>query len=181
MDNISERLLQIRPRLVFYFLRRGCGDEAEDLAQETLRRILASTGSASENLPADQSVYTFAKYVLSEWRRKRERVGQIDPDAPEPADPLPSPEEAMRAREIHSMNEERLAICWAALEPAERNLLAVYHREGESKQQLASQLNIKYNTLIQRVHYAKEKLRRCMKSRQAAAPVIAIRHRAEAM
>jgi RNA polymerase sigma factor (sigma-70 family) len=170
-----ESFQEIRPRLVSYFERHGCGYQSEDFAQECLTRVwknYSESGDDSRLLP--QFAYGVARNVLFEFLRGRDRVLQLDPDGPEPIDPhseAPNPRggHPILAQLIKAEEMKRFEGCYQRLKTKDRQLWdEYYNRNADERKTLAADLGITTDSLKFRIHYIADKLRKCGQRKMSA-------------
>lgn len=129
-------------------------EEAEDAAQEALERALRShqrydPGRAFRPWLLTIAVNLCRDRMRTPWWRRMLGLER----APEPlgASVHPLMEDRERDRRLHELV--------AALPPAYREAIALYHLEGMSYREMSEILNISPDALKQRVHRASEMLR----------------------
>jgi DNA-directed RNA polymerase specialized sigma24 family protein len=162
-QSAGERFEVLRRKLVFYFEARHC-DDPEELAHETLGRLMQKHGENVEVIDLMRYSYGIAKNVLHEYLRqkKAEQKYVRDQGRPSPAGIEGEGAVAYKERRLKCLEE-----CAARLNEQESALLADYFKgRGRSKQEhrrrMAEQLNITRETLTLRVFYLKRKLRKCI-------------------
>lgn len=145
----------IRLRLIKYFLCNGCGDQAEDLGDETFDRVAKKLdrGEIPEPFTGNKRLYflAFAKNIRLESIRKQ----------PELPPPPPSPPD----------NAEDEGVCLekcAPMLPSEDRWLAIeYYRcekstKVEHHKKLAQKFGLTLAGLRTRIHRIRERLRPCI-------------------
>jgi len=144
---------EIRRRLIKIFLRRGCA-EAEELADETINRVISKLNGIGNEFTGDSERYFYgvANKVLMEYQRRRQ-----------PQPPLASNEDSNRAEQEYRCLEE----CIAKLSDENRELLLQYYQgEGrakiEQRKQLAEKLGIAPNALRIRAFRIRTALQECV-------------------
>lgn len=114
-----------------YLVRRGAGDDAEDLAAD----VLTVAWRRREDVPSGMELawlYRTAAFVLANYRRRTRAVPVAEvPDLPDDADP------ALRA-----VQDERVREVLAALLPRDREILLLNAWDGIAGDDLAAVLGI---------------------------------------
>ncbi|HYK19871.1 MAG TPA: hypothetical protein VEV42_03995 [Pyrinomonadaceae bacterium] len=144
---------EIRRRLIKFFLGRGC-IEAEDLADETINRVIRKLNEIGNEFTGDCEPYFYgvANKVLMEHQRRRQ-----------PQPPLATDVNSNRAEQEDRCLEE----CIAKLSDENRELLLQYYQgEGrakiEQRKQLAEKLGIAPNALRIRAFRIRAALQECV-------------------
>jgi RNA polymerase sigma factor (sigma-70 family) len=144
---------EIRRRLIKIFTGRGCV-EAEDLADETINRVISRLHEIEKDFTGDRGRYFYgvANKVHMEYLRKR---------PPQP--PPPAPEDSYRVEQEHRCLEH----CIAKLTAENRELLFEYYQaEGRAKIEqrkiLADRLGIAPNALRIRAYRIRAALQECV-------------------
>jgi RNA polymerase sigma factor (sigma-70 family) len=144
---------EIRRRLIKIFLGRGCV-EAEDLADETINRVISKLNEIENEFTGDCERYFYgvASRVLMEYQRRRQ-----------PQPPLAHDVDSNRAEQEYRCLEE----CIAKLSDENRELLLQYYQgEGrakiEQRKQLAEKLGIAPNALRIRAFRIRAALQECV-------------------
>ena len=154
---------RLRHRLVRLFARRGSANP-EDLADETIARVLAKVPEIAATYEGDPARYVFgvARNVYLESTRRPTMVPLSDPAPSVELDHDPIFSEAAIAS---------LESCLETLGPSERELVLEYHRHGKRARaawrRLAERLGITEATLRLRVHRIRQRLYKCVSSRLA--------------
>ncbi len=128
----AEQYRRLRMKLVVYFEGRRCW-HAEDLADESIARLLSYVARAGFDGNADPLAFGIARNVLKEWLRKSgayDETGDLDTLA---AAPFPHPGAESRAR---------AAAALAKLQPGDRELLEEYYVDGSTAEQLATRWSL---------------------------------------
>lgn len=156
-----EWLISIRQRLIRFFAAEGCPDP-QNCTDETIFRVARalSKGARIEVKPAT-FVYSVAKLVEKECRRRRGRLkeSQTDETTPEPR----APDDSDQAL-LHLCLER----CLSELSPSERALIIEYYqgaRPGEDKKNrkgLAERLRMPAKKLVKEATKIRQKLERCI-------------------
>ena len=137
---------------------RMCGDAnlAEDAAQEAFIRAWQRLHSYRPRSPFRNWVYRIAtNAALDVLRRERETV-DID------GLPLAASDEGPEANVEGEERSERVRQAVLALPPASRAVLVLREYEGLSYQEIAGTLNIPMGTVMSRLNYARDRLRKSL-------------------
>lgn len=144
---------EIRLRLIRIFVGRGCG-EAEDLADETINRVISKLDEIEKEFSGDRARYFYgvANKVLMEYLRKK-------PPQPPPLPPIDSDRVELEYRCLEQ--------CIDALSDENRQLLLEYYQaEGKAKagqrKQLADRLGIALNAVRIRAFRIRAGLQECV-------------------
>jgi len=137
-DQAGEKYEEIRRRLIKIFACRGCGCP-EDLADETINRVINKVPEIAESYEGDPALYFYgvARNVHHEYLREKPH-----PPQPPPADgPFGTEEEY-----------ECLEQCMENLQARSKELLLQYYQEEKGakikhRKRLAEQLGIEPNAL----------------------------------
>lgn len=144
---------EIRRRLIKIFTGRGCA-EAEDLADETINRVISKLDEIENQFTGERARYFFgvANKVYMEYSRRK------------PPQPPPIPEEdSRRIEQSYRCLEE----CIGRLSSENRELLLHYYQaEGrakiEQRKLLAEKLGIAPNALRIRAYRIRAGLQECV-------------------
>jgi DNA-directed RNA polymerase specialized sigma24 family protein len=149
----GEKYEEIRATLIGIFVCRGCS-MAEDLADETIDRVIRKLDAIKENYLGDPARYFFgvAQMIHLEYLRRR----------PESVD-LP----AASGLDYIQQDYDCLDKCLGQLTLENRHLIEIYYQDdGPSKMSnrkaLAHSLGISPNVLRVRAHRIREHLRKCV-------------------
>lgn len=153
-DKAGLRYEIIRSKLITIFLRRGCRNE-EDLADETINRVIAKIDQLSQSYVGDPAWYFYgvAKNIIHE---------SLNPPMHVPITPSPDPPEEKEKAEA-CLNQ-----CLKTL-PAESTalfrqyFLAEQSEKTSFRKELADQLEIPLNTLRMRIHRIRGALQKCIR------------------
>ena len=146
----------IRLRLIKYFTCNGCGDQAEDLGDETFDRVAKKLerGEIPEPFTGNKSLYflAFAKNIRLENIRK---PPEIPPPPPVPPD------------KIEEEESECLEKCAPILPSDDRWLAIEYYRfekstKVEHHKKLAKKFGLSLPGLRTRIRRIRERLRPCI-------------------
>ena len=149
---------RFRSRLVVFASRRlGNAQAAEDVAQETLRRVLVACRERRLDKPEALAafVYQTARNVCLQGarklRRERRAVGRVGRE-PEPASPDPMSGLVSRER------ARAVSVALGRIAAPDRELLRRLFWEGRSHEELAAELGIEPQALRVRKHRALKRL-----------------------
>jgi DNA-directed RNA polymerase specialized sigma24 family protein len=153
LDQAGEKYEDIRRRLIKIFTCRGCTCP-EDLADETINRVIRRVQEIAETYVGDPALYFYgvAHKVHLEYVRPK-------PNPPPP----PPPEARPRAEEESACLEE----CMDRLPLHGRDLVLQYYQEEKHakidlRKQLAAQMGIPMNALRIRAHRIRMNLQDCV-------------------
>ena len=161
VDSGGRRYLEIRGRLVAYFIRKNCLP-ADELADETLTRVarrLEEEG-AIPDAPA-RYCYIVARFVFLEQLRRAE-PGQAGP-VELALLPAPTPLDDGREKRLSC-----LECCLGDLNGHDRNLIVEYytgdgHEKIENRRAMAERLGATMNALSIRACRIRDKLESCVR------------------
>ena len=143
----------IRKRLIKIFTGRAC-TEAEDLADETINRVISKLDELEKGFEGDRGRYFYgvANKVYLESRRKK--PPQVPPSSPTDSNQI-------------ELEFRCLEHCIEALSEAERYLLLQYYgvqggAKVEHRKRLAEELGIAPNALRIRAYRIRVGLQECM-------------------
>ena len=152
-DQAGLRYEEIRTRLIKIFTSRGCY-EPEELADETINRVIKRVTEIEEHFEGDQARYFYgvANKVHLEYRRRT----QIRPVI------IPPPDSIYAEAEFSCLEE-----CLAYLTPENRELVLQYYQsEGKAKIERrkiqAQNLGIAVNALRIRAYRIRTQLEECV-------------------
>lgn len=159
--NAFSELVRIHARGVMNVIYRTCGDTqiAEDAAQETFIKAWLDFGSFRPGAPLRNWLYRIAMNTAIDMLRREKR---ILPGAVEDfhlADPGPGPEALL-------MSGQRAALVQKAVQSlpeASRAVLALREYEGLSYHEIADALDIPIGTVMSRLNYARNLLKKNLK------------------
>jgi DNA-directed RNA polymerase specialized sigma24 family protein len=165
-ERAGRKYEEIRVRLIKIFTCRGCS-EAEELADETINRVVAKIGDIAADYEGDCTPYFCAvsqKVYLEYLRKVRARQADI---AVEDLGGLSFPAMSV-ANDIEPVYE-CLEHCLDHLPPPNRKLVVQYyqqekHAKIENRQRLAMELGIAVNALRIRAHRMRRALRECVRN-----------------
>ena len=161
-EKAGQKYEEIRHSLVLIFEWRGAYD-AEDLADETITRVLSKVPEIVDDYKGDPALYFYAvakRLAYEVFRRQQARVEIEDP-------------EKLRAPKVDEERDDReteyecLDKCLANLPPADRELILLYYQQDQPKishrRDLARRYRLAPNALRVRVHRIRATLHTCMK------------------
>lgn len=161
--SVIDRFRALQSKLIFYFERRHCFDP-EELADETLERVMKKLCEGTEVSDLTSYSYGVARNVFYEYlRRERSKKKYSDQQRHRPEAVADGDDEAeARERELRCLEG-----CMARLKEPERGLLFEYYKyKGQRKvphrQTLAEQLNISREVLTLRIFHLKRRLKTCI-------------------
>ena len=147
-----------RGRLVVFALRRlGDRSQADDAAQETLRRVIEALNKKQirdmEALPG--FVFRTAQHVCQQWLRKRGREAKA---LERFASTQPLPLEGMVDQLVTDERRQTVRLAFNRLGSDDRNLLQFFYGMGLSAEEVATRLDASIGTARVRKHRALRKL-----------------------
>lgn len=159
-DQAGVKYESVRRRLTLYFRRRSCSS-AEDLVDETFKRVAVKLAAGLEIGDIDLYWFGVARFVLKEyWAALGKQIPSLA-DPPEPfVDPAAVEAESEDAR-LEDRKNQCMRDCFQSLADEERNLLIEYCGKG-NKKQTASLIGTKLQTLRVKVHRLRKKLKKCL-------------------
>ena len=135
------------PAVSKFLVRRVARDEVDDLASEIFEIAWRKRSSFTRGSELAW-LYRIGGFVIANYRRKATKRGAwlplLDTDASAPS------------AESLGIANVSIAQAWAALKPAERNILALSAFDGLSVNELAVALEISPNTASQRLGRARK-------------------------
>jgi DNA-directed RNA polymerase specialized sigma24 family protein len=152
-EQAGRKYEDIRRRLIKIFASRGCFCP-EDLADETINRVIVKIPQIRENYQGDPSRYFggVARNVFHEYARKRTVPAyQPEPDPPESREP-----------ELNCLDQ-----CLGEIPEAGRNIILRYYQGAkqariQNRNQMARELRTEPNALRIKVHRIRALLQRCV-------------------
>jgi RNA polymerase sigma factor (sigma-70 family) len=143
----DERYNRLRTKLVFFFERRNCPDP-EDLADESIRRLLSHVKGNGSPESVEGFSYGIARNVYLEWLRESSKTAPLEPAKPPVRWSSP-------AQELPRMVAQASV---TALDDGERELLEQYYLDGATAETIAHQHGLSPEGIRSRVFRAKRKL-----------------------
>jgi RNA polymerase sigma factor (sigma-70 family) len=155
----GEKYREIHLRLTRIFQYRGCS-KSEELADETINRVIEKLDSIIEEYKGDPASYFFgvANFVYMEYQRS--------PDARAAELPVTMPASEVE-EEDDDGRHECLERCLQELKGEERELILQYYsqekgRKIEKRRFLSSENQISPEALRKRTQRIREQLKKCM-------------------
>lgn len=155
----------IRRRLIKIFTGRGC-HEAEELADETINRVIARVGDVASGYEGDPALYFYgvSQKVHLEYLRKAQS---------QPLHLAEGPAEGTQNTPVFNPTDhiepeyECLERCLERLPPNSRDLVLRYYQQDrqakiDHRKLLATELGIAVNALRIRAHRIRQVLQECM-------------------
>lgn len=158
-DLAAQRYESIRSRLIRVFAGRGC-NEAEDLADRTIDRVLVKIPKVLDTYVGDPNLYFLGvgRLVHLEWRRGELRRAETDFDR-------------IRATEEQEPDRagECLEDCLQSIPDRSRELILKYYRDEKRakidlRRSMADDLGITPSALQIRLHRIRKSLRVCVEN-----------------
>lgn len=161
-ESSGEFFEHLRKKLIYYFQARRCEDP-EDLAQETLARVMRKLGEQVKVDDITRYSYGVAKNVRLEHLRQKERERAIFDEQQEQAGAATTDEVSTDDKEQRLKCMEK---CAADLSEGERRLMADYtNGKGRDRQErrrrMAEELDISLVALRLRIFSLRSRLREC--------------------
>lgn len=149
-QSVEAGFRQCRLKLIKFFAWRHCEDP-DNLADETISRLLRNVQSGQEIL-ADNPysyVYAIASNIFKEYlRAKRKGAALVNIDE-------------VREVAAPATEDDCKKLCLEQLPPEKRELLAYYYLGYEERDDIAAALGLTLNALRLQVHRIKHGLKRC--------------------
>ena len=152
-DQAGEKYEEIRRRLIKIFASRGC-ECPEDLADETINRVVRKVPEIAESYEGDPALYFYgvARFVHHEYLREK----------PDPQPPPPADEPSGTDKEYECLEQ-----CMDGLPARSRELFLQYYQEEKSakirhRKRLAERLGIGLNALRIRACRIRMDLQTCV-------------------
>ncbi len=153
-EEAGRRYEEVRRSLIKIFVSRGCR-EPEDLADETINRVVSKLSDIEGTYTGDRALYFYgvAKKLHLEYMKRR--------PAPTPPPRIEFEEEA------DEQGHACLQDCLGRLTPDNRNLILQYYQEEkgakiDNRKLLAGRLGIALNALRIRAHRIRSSLQSCV-------------------
>jgi DNA-directed RNA polymerase specialized sigma24 family protein len=167
-EKAGKKYEDIRRHLIIILTCRGC-TEAEDLADETINRVIRRSQQMADTYRGEPAAYfiTVAHNLFLEHVGKRRTQSELSPDLPQPPDPDPD-----EGREYDCLDR-----CMQELKPANRDLVLRYYEEDKQakidhRKKLADEFGIAPNALRIRAHRVRIVLQECIDNCLTSAPVM---------
>lgn len=146
---------------IYRFALRMVGDEqdASDLAQDTMLRVLNSLDRYDPSRPFSTWVFGIARNACIDEHRKRQhrRHEPVDEVADARASPLQDASREQRAEQLHA--------ALAEIPPMYREVLVMYHFEHLKYAEIAEILGLPLGTVMNRIFRARQRLRAVFEDR----------------
>jgi RNA polymerase sigma factor (sigma-70 family) len=163
-QGIVELFESMRDKMVIFFEVRHCIDP-EELADETLERVLQKLCQGTEVSDLIRYSYGVAKNIFHEHlRRERAKQKYVEAEkhrsGPDPSDD--TDDAALREQRLQYLED-----CLARLSEQGRSLLSEYYKftgqlKLDHRKKMAEELNISREALTLRVFHLKRKLKKCI-------------------
>jgi RNA polymerase sigma factor (sigma-70 family) len=157
-EKAGKKYEEIRRHLIIILTCRGCA-EAEDLADETINRVIRRAQQMADTYQGEPAPYfiAVANNLYLEYVAKRHTRSQLPPELPQQPDPDPEED-----REYNCLDR-----CMQELKPANRDLLLQYYQEDKQakidhRKKLADEIGIAPNALRIRAHRIRVTLQQCI-------------------
>ncbi|MDQ5846328.1 MAG: hypothetical protein M3539_13640 [Acidobacteriota bacterium] len=155
-ETAAQKYLKIQLRLTTFFMSNRCGNDSEDLADETIDRVMRKLdeGTVPDRYVGDKVFYFlgFARNIFHEYRRRH----------PPRVEPVQSPPLSDDPED----NDACLESCRKPLSPEDQWLAIEYYRYEEAKSEhhirLAEQLGLSLAGLRTRIHRIRKVLKPCI-------------------
>ena len=146
------------PRVKGFLMRGGASpEEAEDLAQETMVKVL---NKASQFDPQKASAAT---WIFTIARNSRiDAIRRASKPALDASEPMLIPEESPRADELCELSERdaRIRNAFEGLPPDQKEVMRLHFFEDEPHSTISEQLGLPLGTVKSRLRLAFDKVRR---------------------
>jgi RNA polymerase sigma factor (sigma-70 family) len=158
----GKRYQEIHAKLIKIFQYRGC-HRSEELADETINRVIKRVSEISEEYEGDPALYFFgvANYIYQEYL-KSQKIAPVKMPPNQTSASLPS-EEDYETEKRH----ECLERCLSELDSDERELILQYYKEEkqrkiENRKDLSERWQLSALSLRKRTQRIREKLKVCV-------------------
>jgi RNA polymerase sigma factor (sigma-70 family) len=161
-EKAGRKYEDIRHSLVVIFEWRGCFD-AEDLADETITRVLRKVPDLVDGYTGDPALYFYAvaKRLAYEVSRRHQVRAEL-----EDLETLRHPQVNDGEQNKREPELECLDKCLAQLSPADRELILLYYQQDQPKidyrRELARRYGLVPNALRVKVHRIRATLHACI-------------------
>jgi RNA polymerase sigma-70 factor (ECF subfamily) len=158
-----ESLITEHWRLIYRIAFRLTGNqtEADDLAQEAVLEAFRAFPHFQPGTRFDRWIARIMTHTFIDGTRRRRRhaVRSLDePDAVDPVDPAPAPEEKASQRELYDQVQRALT----ELAPEFRTAVVLVDLEGHSYEDASRIMRVPIGTVRSRLHRARHALRRSL-------------------
>jgi RNA polymerase sigma factor (sigma-70 family) len=161
-DKAGRKYEEIRHSLVLIFEWRGCYN-AEELAFETITRVLNKLPEVASNYEGDPALYFYGVAKRLAYEAIRQQQTELE---------LKNPE-ILRAPDVDGERDDReaeyecLDKCLAELTPEDRELILLYYQRDQPtisyRRELARRYDLAPNALRVKVHRIRATLHACIK------------------
>jgi RNA polymerase sigma factor (sigma-70 family) len=161
-ERAGRKYEDIRHSLIVIFQWRGLCD-AEDLADETITRVINKVPEIAAGYEGEQAAYFYAVAKRLAFEVSRRQHTKVEIENPERLPNLAVEEEERNNREAAY---ECLENCLNKLSPADRDLILLYYQQEQPKidyrRELARRYGLAPNTLRVKVHRIRATLQSCV-------------------
>ena len=142
-------------------LRFGDADEARDLAQDALVKVLVKLDTYDSQWNFKTWVSTITRNTCIDWLRRRRRLSAYEPGPVRCSQPLP--DEVLADTET----KETVRAALDSLPPMYREVLVLHHYQDLKYREIADTLNVPIGTVMNRIFRARKKMARTIERRAA--------------
>ena len=142
-------------------LRFVDADEARDLAQDALVKVLVKLDTYDSQWNFKTWVSTITRNTCIDWLRRRRRLSAYEPGPVRCSQPLP--DEVLADTET----KETVRAALDALPPMYREVLVLHHFQDLKYREIADTLNVPIGTVMNRIFRARKKMARTIERRAA--------------
>lgn len=153
LTTTADRYRRLRAIVIKFFKWNRCED-SEDLADETIGRLVKNLYAGDQIGRESSYVYAIAKNVFREYVRKKAKQSRLESG-------LELDEEMPEAD--FSINPECAQLCLEKLPEVDRAVLEQYYSEGESREELARRLGLSIAGLRSKIFRLKSQMNKCYK------------------
>lgn len=158
-EQAGEKYEDIRRKLIRFFTCRGCGVDSDELADETIVRVVKKIQKLADFYVGDPLPYFLgvARNVFREWLERQLKIRSLRPP---PHDDSPEEKEQL---------DLCLQRCMKGLTKENQDLILKYYtgdkqEKIDNRKQLAEKMGIAPNALRIRAHRIRTDLRRCVEN-----------------
>ena len=159
-ERAGQKYEEIRNSLIHIFQWRGACD-AEDLADETITRVINKVPEIAPGYSGDPAVYFYAVAKRQAFEVTRRLQAQVELENPEKLPDLPSEDRNNREAEYECLEK-----CLENLPADDRELILLYYQQEQPKidyrKELARRYNLAPNALRVKVHRIRATLHNCI-------------------
>lgn len=160
-ESAGRKYEEIRHSLILIFEWRGCCD-AEDLADETITRVMKKVPEIAEGYTGDPALYFYAVAKRLSFEVVRRQQGKTDI---ENLEKLPEPAATNEPRQREARHD-CLDKCLNKLSRVDRELILLYYQQDQPKiehrRELARRYDLAPNALRVKVHRIRATLHTCV-------------------